>query len=68
MAAVLSLIDLALLFGFIALILYILALTAVLPWTGGAIHILVVLAIICFIAWIFLRFFRGGKRGGAVIV
>ncbi|KAL7752066.1 hypothetical protein RI367_002595 [Sorochytrium milnesiophthora] len=46
-----SLIDIALLLGFIALILYILALTAVLPWTGGAIHILIVLAVICLIAW-----------------
>ncbi|KAL7748202.1 hypothetical protein RI367_006388 [Sorochytrium milnesiophthora] len=63
-----SLIDIALLFGFIAFILWILAVTGVLPWTGGAIHILIVLAVICIIAWVFFRCFRGGSRGGVAVV
>ncbi|KAL7746690.1 hypothetical protein RI367_007969 [Sorochytrium milnesiophthora] len=67
-AGIFALIDLALLIGFIALILWILAMVHILAWTGGAIHILIVLAVICMIAWVFVRFFRGGSRGGAAMV
>lgn len=63
-----NLIDLALLCGAIALVLYILAIAGVLPWTGGAIHILIVLAAIFIIAWIFLRFFRGRRAANHSVV
>ena len=51
-----ALIDLALLFGLVALILYILVVVAVLPATlGGLSYVFLVIAIVLFVVWLFLR-------------
>ena len=55
-----SLFDLALMYAVSALILWILAITAVLPISGGIIHIFLVIAIILFIVWLVFRVFNIG--------
>ena len=51
-----ALIDLALLFGILSLIFYILIITAVLPATlGGLAYVFLIVAIVLFVAWFLLR-------------
>jgi steroid 5-alpha reductase family enzyme len=51
---VFALLDLALFFGLVALVLYIIALTGVIA-IGGAEHVFLVIAIILFIIWLAFR-------------
>lgn len=51
-----ALIDLALLFGILSLIFYILIITAILPATlSGLSYIFLIVAIVLFVAWFLLR-------------
>ena len=52
--------DLALMFAMFTLIFWILAFTAVIPLTGGFIHIFLIISIILFIMWIVFRLFNVG--------
>ena len=60
-----SLIDIALFFAFVALILWILALSKIILFTmGAAIHVFLVIAIILFVVWGVFRFV-GTCAGGS---
>ena len=69
----LVLLDLVLLFGVIALILWILAITSVIPIAGGIIHIFIVIAVVLLIVWLIFRIFNiggygyGRGRNGAIV-
>lgn len=62
-----SLFDLALTFALIALILWILAITTVIPIQGGIIHIFLVIAIILFVVWIVFRICNVGGYHNRVV-
>ncbi len=63
-----NLIDIALALALIAFILYILAITHVIAWTGGAIHVLLVISLILLAIWVFIRLFRGRRAANSSIV
>lgn len=66
-----ALIDLALLFGILSLIFYILIITAVLPVAlTGLSYIFLIVAIVLFVAWFLLRIVGecSGGRNNQVIV
>jgi len=71
-----ALIDLALLFGILSLIFYILIITAILPGTlGGLSYIFLIVAIVLFVAWFLLRIvgecsggrYRYGRNNQAIV-
>ena len=55
-----SIFDLALTFALIAFILWILAITAVLPIEGNIIHVFLIIAIILLVVWLIFRVFNMG--------
>lgn len=54
--------DLAILFGVVALILWILGITGVITGLGGVIHIFIVIAVIMLILWLVFRCFGIGRN------